>query len=168
MRRLIEPNTTPNVPGNLPATADAVVRHLSTTSDVIDDSGRSVEQVLEMCRTAEYVCDRDTLLQLESIGAIPKIRGRLWTRSEVYLLLGVLESRRRWKPTPSKHHDMKKSAALLRYECDVADGQNPFDDLRKYDLEFLLLAVTQEQNPAVREMFYLAVRAKLETIGVSL
>jgi hypothetical protein len=85
--------------------------------------------------------------------------GETWDGKSVYCLLAALESRRRWKPTPSRH-DVKKSGARLQIEQAQAAGV-PILELEQYTVEDLLIWLTGSDSRAERECLYEIARLKL-------
>lgn len=87
--------------------------------------------------------------------------GDQWDAVAVYCLMAALESRRRWKPAPSRH-DHKKTGISLQIEAARAAGvAEPINDLDRYTVEDLLLQLTQCDHRATRECLYEALREKL-------
>src|SRR5262245_56374046 len=87
--------------------------------------------------------------------------GEVWEPVHVYCLLGALESRRRWQPTPCKH-DLKKSGVRLEVERLRAQGVNePIAELDRASIEDLLLQLVQCDYRATRECLYEALNLKL-------
>jgi hypothetical protein len=109
----------------------------------------------------DYVCAPGTIYEL--------IRKRYFAPSnpnalnicDLYCIGHILESRRRWKPTPSKH-DPKKTGIRLRIEQAQAEGVEPFADAEGITVEDALIQIVQSDSRAQREILYELLRHKLE------
>jgi hypothetical protein len=115
----------------------------------------------ELVSRHDYVCTPGTISEFIRKGYFGPQDPDALTPVEVYCLLGALESRRRWKPTPSRH-DAKKSGARLAIEQTEMQGASAINDLDQHTVEDLLLQLTGCDNRAVRECLYEALRLKLE------
>src|SRR5262245_4659806 len=120
-------------------------------------------EVVRMLTAAEYAAVPGTPSECVRKGYCPGPPIPMaWTPAEVYALAAALESRRRWKATPSKH-DPKKTGARLLIEKIRAEGcDTPCNDLDAHTVEDLVLRLVQCDSRAERECLYEVLRLKLE------
>lgn len=141
-----------------PAHAERVVADFAASVGLAVPTNAA--EVVELLDRLDYDCTPRTLEQFIERGYISD-PGDCWDCVAVYCLLGGLESRRRWKPTPSKH-DLKKSGARLEIEKLQAEGIDPpVVDLDRTTVEDLLIQLTQCDQRAIREVIFEALKLKL-------
>lgn len=119
-------------------------------------------QVAELAQALHYVCTPGTVAEFVRKRYFSAADPRELTATEVFCLIGALESRRRWKQAPSRHDAKKSGARLLIEQCQAAGAPSPIADIDNYTTEDLLVRLVQCHHAATREGLYEAVRLKLE------
>lgn len=137
----------------------------------------NTSEVLALCLAAGYDCSARRLNHWIASGQLPTIPvkghgpgtgqvgvSRKWRANDVVTLFALLESRRYW--LPGRHAD-RKSIFQIQYEkCPEETRLKLFPDLDKFTLDELLVFATTERQEIQREALYIAIKLKLEQLGV--
>jgi hypothetical protein len=101
----------------------------------------------------------------DGIPPVARIGGkRKWLPWDVWHLLTVLESRRRW--SLHKFHDHKlTNLERLQLEAEADGRGHPFEDLDSFSAEQLILLMEGAEQQHVRHVIRLALMAKLREGG---
>lgn len=122
----------------------------------------SPEEASVLLGRLDYECPPAVILEFARKGYIcPPENDRALTAVDLYGLMCALESRRRWKATPSRH-DVKKSGFRLQLETLIRNGVNPpVHDLDEHSIEDLLLRLVACDERMMRESLYETIKLKL-------
>ncbi len=156
-----EPNLPFNATESALARLDAMWAHAGIADVAYPVETADVLRLLDGC---EYRADADFLVGLMQRGTlpVPLVDGRrLWNAEHVMAAVAHCESRRRWK-WPSTLHGMKFSQVeRLQAEAEAEGKPTCFDDLDQIDLEVLLVMLAEENQRVTRDLFRVAILAKL-------
>jgi hypothetical protein len=143
-----------------PERARQVVSDLALSAGMVAQDAYAPDEVVALLAALDYDATPNTLAEFQRKRYVPAVEGD-WSPVDVYCLLAALESRRRWRPAPSRH-DPKKSGARLEIERLQREGVNPpVVDLDGYSVEDLLLQMVGSDNRAERECLLEVLRLKL-------
>lgn len=147
-----------------PEHAERFVGELAAHVGLPERESWTPAEAADLLRRLEYECTPATIGEFIRKGYFGPENDQALSPTDVFCLVQAMDSRRRWKATPSRH-DPKKSGARLLLERQRAEGLEVFHDLDEFTLEDLLLRLVGTTDHATREVLYEGIVAKLAAQG---